>query len=147
LMRIGTSHFPAADTDAREKAVRQGQRVGADRVIVYPSAGGELVVAYFVRFKLPFGATFRDLRPAEMSELGTGGGVAIGAVIDDSPASRANLLTGDIVLRCDDKAIIDRTDFQSRLRARAGHPVTLTIVRNGETLQRVVRLGPMANAG
>lgn len=148
LMRIGTSHFPAADTDAREKALRQGQRVGADRVIVYPSAaGGELVVAYFVRFKLPFGATFRDLRPAEMSELGTGGGVAIGAVIDDSPASRANLLTGDIVLKCDDKAIIDRSDFQSRLRARAGHPVTLTIVRNGETLQRVVRLGPMANAG
>jgi len=73
--------------------------------------------------------------------------VAIGTVVNDSPASRANLLTGDIVLRCDDKAIIDRADFQNRLRAKAGQPVTLTIVRNGETLQRVVRLGPMTNAG
>ena len=145
-MRIGTSHFPLADSEAREKALRQGQRVGADRVILYPSADA-LTVAYYVRFKLPFGATFRDLRPAEMSELGTGGGVAIGTVVDGSPASRANLLTGDIVLKCDDKAIIDRADFQSRLREKAGHPVTLTIVRNGETLQRMVRLGPMANSG
>jgi hypothetical protein len=146
-MHVGTSHFPADDADARDKAIRQARRVGADRVIVYPSAAaGDLVVAYFVRFKLPFGATFRDLRPEEMSALGTGGGVAIGTVVDDSPASRANLLPGDIVLKCDSKAIIDRTDFQNRLRARAGHPVTLTLVRNGETLQRMVRLGPMSGS-
>ena len=146
-MHIGTSHFPASDTEARAKAARQGRSVGADRVIFYPAPAGDLVVAYYVRFKLPFGATFRDLRPAEMSELGTSGGVAIGSVVDDSPASRANLLTGDIVLKCDGKAIIDRADFQSKLRAKAGHPVTLTIVRNGETIQRVVRLGAMTNAG
>ena len=146
-MHIGTSHFAASDIDAHAKAERQARSVGADRAIFYPASTGELVVAYYVRFKLPFGATFRDLRPAEMSELGTGGGVAIGSVIDDSPAARANLLTGDIVLKCDDKAIIDRADFQSRLRAKAGHPVTLTIVRNGETIQRVVRLGAMANSG
>ena len=146
-MHIGTSRFAASDSDAHSKAERQGRNVGADRVIFYPASAGDVVVAYYVRFKLPFGATFRDLRPAEMSELGTGGGVAIGSVIDDSPASRANLLTGDIVLKCDDKAIIDRADFQSRLRAKAGHPVTLTIVRNGETIQRVVRLGAMASSG
>jgi hypothetical protein len=147
-MHIGTSRFAASDGDAHAKAERQGRAVGADRVIFYPAnAEGDVVVAYYVRFRLPFGATFRDLRPAEMSELGTGGGVAIGSVIDDSPASRANLLTGDIVLRCDDKAIIDRADFQNKLRAKAGHPVTLTIIRNGETIQRVVRLGAMTNAG
>lgn len=148
-MRVGTSHFPAGDTDMREKALRQGQRVGADRVILYPPGADspDAVAAYYVRFKLPFGATFRDLRPEEMSSIGTGGGVAIGTVVNDSPASRANLLTGDIVLRCDDKAVADRADFQNRLRAKAGQPVTLTIVRNGETLQRVVRLGPMTNAG
>ena len=148
MMHVGTSHFPASKTDARDLAIRQGKRIGADRVILYPSSdAGDLVVGYYVKFKLPFGATFRDLRAQEMSELGTGGGVAIGTVVNDSPASRANLLTGDIVLRCDDKAIIDRADFQNRLRAKAGQPVTLTIVRNGETLQRVVRLGPMTNAG
>lgn len=144
FMHIGTSHFQANDAHARENAMRQGQRVGADRVIVYPEVGtDQIMVAYYVRFRLPFGATFRDLRPAEMSELGTGGGVAIGAVVDDSPASRANLLSGDIVLKCDGTAIVDRADFQNRLRARAGRPITLTIVRNGETLQRMVRLGSL----
>jgi hypothetical protein len=147
FMHIGTSRFAASDSEAHAKAERQGRNVGADRVIFYPASAGDVVVAYYVRFKLPFGATFRDLRPAEMSELGTGGGVAIGSVIDGSPASRANLLTGDIVLKCDDKAIIDRADFQNRLRAKAGHPVTLTIVRNGETIQRMVRLGAMASSG
>ncbi|HVT32278.1 MAG TPA: PDZ domain-containing protein, partial [Rhodanobacteraceae bacterium] len=140
-MRIGTSHFAADDAQTREKALRQGQRIGADRVIVYAESGTGTTVAYYVRFKLPFGATFRDLRASEMSDLGTGGGVAIGTIVGDSPASRANLLTGDIVLKCDGKAIIDRADFQNKLREKAGHPVTLTIIRNGETLQRVVRLG------
>ena len=146
-MRIGTSHFAAADPDVRANVMRQGQRVGADRVIVYPPANGELLVAYFVRFKLPFGATFRDLRPAERQAVGAHGGVAIGSIIDDSPASRANLLTGDIVLKCDDQDIAGRADFQNQLRAKAGHPVTLTIVRNGETLRRMVRLGVITNAG
>jgi S1-C subfamily serine protease len=115
-------------------------------VIVYPpSTSDTITVAYYVRFKLPFGATFRDLRPEESSEVGSAGGVAIGAVVTDSPASRANLLSGDIVLKCDGTAIVNRTDFQNRLRARAGHPVTLTIVRNGETLQRMVKLGPLTS--
>jgi len=147
-MRIGTSHFAVSDERARERAVRQGQRVGADRVILYArptQPGAELLVAYYVRFKLPFGATFRDLRAAEISETGSAGGVAIGSVVDDSPASRANLLSGDIVLKCDNVAIVGRADFQNLLRAKAGHPVTLTIVRNGETLQRVVRLGVLAS--
>ncbi len=146
FMRIGTSHFPADDAHARDKVLRQAERVGADRAIVYSdSAANQLTIAYYVRFKLPFGATFRDLRPEEMSEIGTGGGVAIGAVVNDSPASRANLLNGDIVLKCDGEAIVDRADFQNRLRAHAGHPVTLTIVRNGETLQRMVRLGTLVS--
>ena len=147
FMQIGTSHFPAADASARNRALDQGRRVGADRVIFYATpAGGELTVAYYVRFKLPFGATFRDLRDEERRTLDASGGVAIGSIVDDSPAARANLLAGDIVLEVDGKPIVNRADFQAQLRARAGHPVTLTLVRNGEMLQRVVRLGPMTSA-
>jgi hypothetical protein len=146
LMHIGTSHFPADDTRARDKALRQAQRIGADRAVVYSDpATHELTVAYYVRFKLPFGATFRDLRPEESGQVGAAGGVAIGSVVNDSPAARANLLSGDIVLKCDGDAIVNRADFQTRLRARAGHSVTLTIVRNGETLQRMVQLGALVS--
>ncbi|HKE48226.1 MAG TPA: PDZ domain-containing protein [Rhodanobacteraceae bacterium] len=146
VLRIGTSHFAATDPHARDNALRQAERVGADRVNFYAGADA-LTVVYYVRFKLPFGATFRDLRENERNQTGADGGVAIGSVVNDSPAARANLLAGDIVLKCDEKAVAGRADFQSCLRARAGHPVTLTIVRNGETMQRMVRLGPLASSG
>lgn len=149
-MQIGTSHFPAADTNARTDAMTQAARVGADRVLFYAPAAGagaaELTVAYYVRFRLPFGATFRDLRADERAKLGVDGGVAIGAVIGDSPASRANLLRGDIVLEVDGTPVADRAAFQNLLRAHAGRAVTLTIARNGGTLKRRIRLGAMPDA-
>jgi hypothetical protein len=160
FVRIGTGHTPGAEADARDDATQQGQRVGAEKILLYPpSATGaasaspvsdeEWLALYFVRFKLPFGATFRDLRAQERTQLADGGsgGVAIGSVIGGTPASRANLVTGDIVLAVDGKAIADRAAFQAMLKANAGRSVKLTIVRNGETAVRVVKLGAMQAGG
>jgi len=155
-MPIGTSHFDAADADARQNALRQARNVGADQVIFYaPSAAkdasaagaGEMLVAYYVRFKLPFGATFRDLNATEKQALNRGG-VRIGSVVDGTPASKANLLGGDMIVSLDGTPVGNRGEFQSMLRAHAGKTVTLGIVRNGESLDRMVRLGlvPTASA-
>ncbi|GAA0704918.1 PDZ domain-containing protein [Dokdonella soli] len=152
-VRIGTGYFPGTEATVRDAVIRQGQQVGADRVLLYaptagaatPGSGGEWLATYYVRFQLPFGATFRDLRAEERASFDAEGGVAIGSVIGGTPASRANLLAGDIVLKFDGKPIGNRAAFQGLLKSRAGHPVTLTIVRNGETLQRVVRLGVVAS--
>ena len=146
FMQIGTAHFAADDADAKKEALRQGRSVGADQVIVYaPSAGGdaktsELTVAYYVRFKLPFGATFRDLNATEKQAMNRGG-VRIGSVVNGTPASKANLLSGDIVVSLDGKPVGSRGEFQAMLRANAGRAVTLGVVRNGETINRMVRLG------
>ena len=150
FMQIGTAHFPASDADARADAVRQGRNVGADQVIVYaPSVAkgesgnapaNELTVAYYVRFKLPFGATFRDLNATEKQAMNRGG-VRIGSVVNGTPAAKANLLAGDFVVSLDGKPVSGRGEFQSMLRAHAGRSVTLGLVRNGETLNRMVRLG------
>jgi C-terminal processing protease CtpA/Prc len=145
-MQIGTAHFAAADADAKAEALRQGRNVGADQVLVYaPSAAGdaktsELTFAYYVRFKLPFGATFRDLNATEKQAMNRGG-VRIGSVVNGTPASKANLLSGDIVVSLDGKPVANRGEFQSMLRANAGRSVTLGVVRNGETINRMVRLG------
>lgn len=160
FVRIGTGHTPGAESDARDEAMQQGRRVGAEKVLLYPPAatdassanaatGNEWLALYFVRFKLPFGATFRDLRAQERAGLSDGatGGVAIGSVIGGTPASRANLVDGDIVLLVDGKAIANRASFQALLKASAGRSVKLTIVRNGETLVRVVKLGVMQAGG
>jgi hypothetical protein len=160
FVRIGTGHTPGAESNARDDAVRQGQKVFAEKILLYPPSatdaasasdakGGEWLALYFVRFKLPFGATFRDLRAQERTQLGdgVGGGVAIGSVIGGTPASKANLVGGDIVLEVDGKAIADRAAFAAMLKANAGRSVKLTIVRNGERAVRVVRLGGMPSNG
>jgi membrane-associated protease RseP (regulator of RpoE activity) len=152
FVRIGSARYRLDEGAAKEQALHEGQRAGADRVLLYaPAAGGnatagEWLAVYFVRFRLPFGATFRDLQPAERATLG-GGGVEIGSVVGGTPASRANLIAGDYVTALDGKPVADRADFQDRLKRSAGHSVTLTVVRNGESLQRVVRLGEWSANG
>ncbi|MGN6519605.1 MAG: PDZ domain-containing protein [Dokdonella sp.] len=151
-VRIGRGRFPIEqiarerEADARAEAQRQAAAGGAERVLLAPPRDGidaAWIADYYVRFRLPFGASFRDLRDSERATLGAQGGVAIGAVVNGTPASRANLLTGDVVLALDGKPIADRADFQQQLKRNAGHAVTLTLVRNGETLRRAVRLGAM----
>lgn len=153
-VRIGRSRMPVQligrdrETDARAEASRQAAAIGAERVLLASPRGTEdavWIADYYVRFKLSFGATFRDLRAQERTTLAVDGGIAIGTVIGGTPASRANLIAGDYVLAVDGKPIADRADFQDRLKRSTTRSVTLTVIRNGETLQRVVRLGAMAD--
>lgn len=150
-VRIGTGYYPMTEPEARDSALRQGIGLGADRIVLYApladSTAPEWVAEYYVRFKLLFGATFRDLRAQERETLSAQGGVVIGKVVGGTPASRSNLIPGDVVLAVDGRPFGNRAEFQDALRAAAGRQVTLTIVRNGETLSRVVRLGASANAG
>jgi len=150
FVRIGTARYRLDEAAAKDEALREGQRAGADRILLYAPAPaatpGDWLAVYFVRFKLPFGATFRDLQPAERATLGSGG-VQIGAVVGGTPASRANLIAGDYVTAVDGKPVADRADFQERLKRSAGRTVTLTVIRNGESVQRAVRLGALPSGG
>ena len=146
FVRIGTGYFPRDATAARAAALRKGQEVGAERVLLYaPATGaadasGEWVAAYYVKLRLAFGATFRNLRGEERERLGQGG-VVIGKVLPNTPASLANIRTGDIVLALDGEPATDRASFQRLLERAIGRRAVLTLVRNGERLQRTVRLG------
>ena len=70
------------------------------------------------------------------------GGVEIGSVIFNTPAATANLLAGDIVVSIDGVDIADKAAFQELLQNRAGRRVPLHVWRNGELIERVIRLGP-----
>jgi len=148
LVQIGIGHFPASDAEgAREKAIRKGRDVGADKLLMYPAAAGsgepELVVVYYVRLRLPFGAIFRDLSAEERQQIG-GDGVMISQVVGGTPASAANLRSGDFVLKLDRALVRDKATFQDLLQNHQGKRVTLTIRRNNVTLDRLVRLGSLA---
>ena len=149
-VRIGSGRYGGDEAFARGEAEHQSRIVGADRVFLYAPAEGEAtwLANYYVRFRLAFGATFRDLRATERETLGSGG-VQIGSVVNGTPASRANLMSGDFITAVNGRAIADKGAFQDALRANVGRNVTLTVVRNGETRKRIVRLGgatPATNA-
>jgi C-terminal processing protease CtpA/Prc len=167
-VRIGTGCYPGSDAEARDWAGRMGVRVSAEKVLVYTLPGDDkaaaklaaemteackadsgpvpaaLVATYFVRYKLPFGAQFRNLTTDETKKLAVAGGVQIGKVVSGTPASEANLREGDFVLKFNGAAVHDRADFQNQLRANMGKRVNLTISRDGVQVERMVRLGVLA---
>ena len=150
FVHIGDGYYAGVDADARAWLSQKAAEVGADKVLVYELAASaegsapSLHAAYFVRFKLPFGATFRDLTVAESDALGANG-VQIGSVIGGSPAAEANLRIGDFILKFNGELVHNRAGFQQQLRTHMGKRVTLTISRDGVVSQRLVRLGVLAS--
>lgn len=148
-VHVGDSRYPVDDADAVDKAMATAATIGADRLFIYRAhaavegTDSAFLAAYYVRFKLLFGATFRNLTAGEREALGGATGVRIGSVIDTTPASQANLMAGDIILAVNGKPVLDRSGFQESLKNAAGSAVTLTLRRNDVGMDRVVRLGSM----
>ena len=62
--------------------------------------------------------------------LKDGKGVLVLEVLDDTPAARAGLKSGDVITRVDDRAVIKAEDLVEALRGKAGK-VSLRVVRHG----------------
>lgn len=86
--------------------------------------------------------SFKDFKIQTDGEFG-GLGITVGmrekaltiiAPIDDTPAYRAGLKAGDIILKIDDKSTLDMTldEAVNIMRGVAGTPIEITIVRKGE---------------
>jgi carboxyl-terminal processing protease len=93
---------------------------------------------------------FRELQVGTQGEFG-GLGIEVGmedgfvkvvAPIDDTPASRAGVKPGDLIVKLDDTSVKGMTlnDAVKRMRGRPNTPITLTIVRKGEEKPVVVTL-------
>lgn len=69
------------------------------------------------------------------------GGVKFADVRDGSPAAKAGLAAGDVLIEFDGKKIDNLYDFTYALRAhKPGDKVAVTVLRNGERLTREVTL-------
>ena len=85
---------------------------------------------------------FKDLRVSTSGEFG-GLGIEVGlengfvrvvAPIDDTPAQRAGILAGDMIIKLDDKAVkgMGLQEAVKLMRGKIGTDIVLTIVREGE---------------
>ena len=71
-------------------------------------------------------------------------GLLVSRVFADSPAERAGVRKGDVILRADGRAVTDPSDLQEVVRAkRAGDVVQVELWRSGSTRTFQVRLGEL----
>src|SRR4051812_14101976 len=93
---------------------------------------------------------FRELQVGTQGEFG-GLGIEVGmedgfvkvvSPIDDSPASRAGVKSGDLIVKLDETSVKGMTlnDAVKRMRGKPNTQITLTIVRKGETKPLVISL-------
>ena len=93
---------------------------------------------------------FREMQVGTQGEFG-GLGIEVGmedgfvkvvAPIDDTPAARAGVKSGDLIVKLDETSVKGMTlnDAVKRMRGKPNTPITLTIVRKGEQKPIVVTL-------
>jgi carboxyl-terminal processing protease len=94
---------------------------------------------------------FKELQVSTQGEFG-GLGIEVGmdetgfvkvvAPIEDTPAWRAGLKTGDLIIKLDDTNVKGMTlnDAVKKMRGKPNTQITLTVVRKGDTKPRVVSI-------
>jgi len=93
---------------------------------------------------------FRELQVGTQGEFG-GLGIEVGmedgyvkvvSPIDDSPAARANIKPGDLIIKLDDSSVKGMTlnDAVKRMRGKPNTKITLTIARKGDSKPIIVTL-------
>ncbi|MBI3545033.1 MAG: S41 family peptidase [Gammaproteobacteria bacterium] len=87
--------------------------------------------------------SFKDMRVETEGQFGglgievtmENGFIKVVSPIEDTPAARAGLKTGDLVIRLDEKAVkgLTLTEAVRLMRGKPGSDITLTVVREGAT--------------
>ena len=121
----------------------RGELVGINSAIISPG-GGNVGIGFAVPLVMEqivekghvergrIGVSLRDLHPS--TNQGHNEGAVIAEIAPDSPAEKAGLRKGDIVIMADDRPI--RTAAQLRKKiglARVGQDVKLTLIRGERT--------------
>jgi Do/DeqQ family serine protease len=137
----------------------QGELVGINTAIVGPS-GGNVGIGFAIPVNMArqimdqlieygevrrgqLGVYIQDLTPELAKALGVHEerGAVVTQVAPDSPAARAGLKTGDVVVKVDGKPVHNAADLRNTVGLmRIGQTVTLDILRDGRPLRIEARI-------
>jgi membrane-associated protease RseP (regulator of RpoE activity) len=96
---------------------------------------------YFIkRGHWVFGAGCRDATDAERRSLQSNRGAYVLWVVDNTPAFKADVLAGDMIVAVDGAPVYGYEGFTDLLNQRRGHQVDVAIVRNGQSITKSVLL-------
>jgi serine protease Do len=98
--------------------------------------GGLMAEGRFRRAYLGLGGGERPLPPRLARQLGRSACVEIVQVVEDSPAARAGLRAGDLIVAVDAEPVTGMAELQRLMIAeRIGVPTTLTVGRDSQLLE------------
>ena len=130
--------YPAPGTDAwvewqdelRERLEKLGDRVGEGRLRIQPfgySFGGD---------KPKLGVQLSDTTPELREHLGGSeeAGVLVSKVLVGSPAERAGVAVGDLIVSVGGEAVASHGDLVEALEDKEGESFPIEVVRGGKTL-------------
>jgi len=92
------------------------------------------------------GVEIQELNPALRIALGVEHGVLVTGVIEDSPAEKAGLKIGDLILALDGEKITDYPTLRRFIRQHPDQAVKITILRTGKKLELEVSLAARLTA-
>jgi serine protease Do len=106
------------------------------------STAGKIAVPW-----LGIGYTEIDDQTASSFDLPVKSGLLVGSVAPDSPAAKAGLKKGDIIIEMNGKSLTDSGRLQEFIRdANVGTQLTLTWLRNGQRMSKTITLEEMPNS-
>lgn len=133
----------------------RGELTGINTAIIAPQGGGNVGIGLAIPINLALnimeqivdtgeikrgflGVSMQDLSPslAEAFGLKNQTGAIINEVLPDSPADKAGLIAGDIVISTDDKKIKNAADLKNRVGLLpVGETIKFTILRDGKQIE------------
>ncbi len=90
------------------------------------------------------GVRLQELTPGlrEALDIGDGDGVLVSDVIEDSPAEKAGIKPGDVIVKMDDREVEDSADVIQYVRKRdPGTEIRIDFLREGKKGSENVKLG------
>jgi S1-C subfamily serine protease len=123
---------PVSETPANASQVPDRQVAGAQSFVSGGSSGGSRFLGTLMPNSLYVGADVNPVRSQLAGYFGvtSGTGLLVENVDNQSPAFRAGLRAGDVILRVNATPMITRNDWLKMIRNNRGKQVQVTIMRD-----------------
>lgn len=108
------------------------------QVVPTTESRSNVMVRFFARVKHSVGLYFVPLSDVQRQELQTNQGVVVAALVDGSPAYRANVLKGDLLLRIGDVPMFGKDDWDAAIAKYAGTSPEFEFMRAGEKFTKSI---------
>lgn len=122
---------------------------GTNSFVAAPVGGGSRFLGTLIPNSLYVGAEVNPLRAqlAEYFGVTSGTGLLVESVDGQSPAARAGLRAGDVILKVNDRPMVTRNDWLKAIRNSRGRLVQVTIMRNKQQQTLTMAAGQLKKQG